>query len=271
MSGELNSVPAVPAVPVPNGNSEAFGTNCYKYDCVINNWTEQEYKDLCSSVPTICKKYIIAKEVGEGGTPHLQIYISLKKKMRIKALHAIKGFERASMRKCRNEEALIDYCKKDGDYIQSGFPKPIKIITELKPWQKKIEEIYLSDPDDRKIYWFYEGVGGVGKSALVKYLVVKYGALFCDGGKKADLINLIFNNNMDDCKCVIWDLPRSTKGNISYSTLESVKNGLVCNTKYETGVKAFNPPHIFVFANYYPDNEENLSKDRWEIKHINQL
>lgn len=268
MPDESISVPAVPAVPEPNGNSGTFGSNCYKYDLVINNWTDQEYCDLCSSVPTICKKWIIAKEIGEGGTPHLQVYVSLKKKMRIKALHAVKGFERASMRPCRNEPALIEYCKKDGNYVSGGFPKPIKIISELRPWQKKIEELYLSEVDDRKIYWFHEGEGGIGKSALVKYLVIKYGALFCDGGKKSDLVNLVFNNNMDNCKCVIWDLPRSSKGNISYSTLEAVKNGLVCNTKYETGVKAFNPPHIFVFANFPPDDESQLSKDRWVIEEL---
>jgi len=255
----------VPVVPEADGNSETSANAQYKYDCVINNWTEQEYRDICASVPNICKKYIIGKEVGEGGTPHLQIYISLKKKMRIKALHSIKGLERASMRKCRNENALIDYCKKDGDFISGGFPKPIKIISDLRPWQTKIEGIYLGPVDDRKINWFWEPMGNIGKSAFVKYLVVKYGALFCDGGKKSDLINLVFNSNMESCKAVIWDLPRCSEGNISYSTLETVKNGIVCNTKYETGVKCFNSPHIFVFANFPPENLSKLSKDRWNV------
>lgn len=262
------SSPTVPAVPTADGNSETSANALYKYDCVINNWTDQEYKYLCASVPTICKKWVIAKEVGEGGTPHLQVYLSLKKKMRIKSLHAVKGLERASMRKCRNEEALIEYCKKDGDYIQGGFPKPIKIISQLREWQLEVENIYLGPVDDRKIYWFWDGEGGKGKSALVKYFVVKYHALFCDGGKKSDLINLVFNNNMDDCNLVIWDLPRSSKGGISYATLEAVKNGLVCNTKYETGVKAFNPPHIFVFANFPPEDLSALSADRWIIKQL---
>ena len=70
---------------------------------------------------------------------------------------------------------------------------------------------------------------------------------------------------MEKAKCIFWDLPRSTRGSISYSTLESVKNGLVCNTKYETGVKAFNPPHIIVFANFPPEKVEELSADRWKI------
>jgi len=258
----------VPVVPETDGNSVSSVNAQYKYDCVINNWTAEEYSNICASVPEICKKYIIGKEVGEGGTPHLQIYISLKKKLRIAALHTVKGLERASMRKCRNENALIEYCKKDGDYIQGGFPRPIKIIEELYPWQRDIEKLILGPVHERKIHWYWEESGNIGKSALVKYLVVKYGALFCDGGKKADLVNLVFNANMDECKCIIWDLPRATKGSISYTTLEAVKNGLVCNTKYETGVKAFNTPHVIVFANYPPDDLSALSSDRWDIREL---
>jgi len=263
----------VPSVPTENGNNEHSPkpkiTPKYKYDFVINNFTEPELCQLCLTIKDIAKKAIIGKEVGEQGTPHLQCYISLKKKLRISELTKLAGFERASMRECRNESALIDYCKKDGAVVYSlGFPKPIKTITTLRPWQQGVMEIFNKEPDDRSIYWFWEPIGNVGKSALVKYMVVHHNALFCDGGKKSDIINLVFNNNMDECKCVIWDIPRSSKGAVSYSSLESIKNGLVCNTKYETGVKVFNPPHIFVFANFEPDNLENLSMDRWKIAKI---
>lgn len=158
--------------------------------------------------------------------------------------------------------------KPNGGRWEKGFPKPVHIISELYSWQKDIETIFLKEPDQRSVYWFWENKGGIGKSAFVKYMVIKHKCLFCDGGKKGDLINLVFNNDMDESKCVIWDLPRSTKGHISYSTIESIKNGLVCNTKYETGVKAFNSPHIFVFANYPPERPEELSEDRWVIKEL---
>ena len=260
--------PSVPSVPEEDGNIVSSSSPQYIYDCVINNWTTSEFTELCSTLSTICKKAIIGKEVGESGTPHLQCYISLKKKERMTGLLKYKGLSRGSFRKCRNEKALIDYCRKDGDYWDFGFPKPIKIISNLYPWQKDIEDIFMTEPDDRKIYWFWESDGNIGKSAFVKYMVVKHKALFCDGGKKSDLINLVFNADMDNTKCIIWDLPRSTKGSISYSTLESVKNGMVCNTKYETGVKAFNPPHIFVFANFPPDDISMLSQDRWVIKEL---
>lgn len=241
-----------------------------KYDFVLNNYTEEEVRALRAVIPEICIKGGWGHEVGESGTPHLQGGLWLKKRVRFRTLQTTypEAFGRASFRLIRNEEALIKYIQKDGDTWLYGFPKPIKTIENLYDWQQEIVNIYNTEPDDRKVYWFWESVGGVGKSQFVKYMVVKYKCLFCDGGKKQDLINLVFNNNMDECKAVIWDIPRSTKGRISYATLESIKNGLVCNTKYETGVKVFNSPHIFVFANFPPDDEEQLSADRWVIKEL---
>ena len=259
----------VPTVPEGDGNNDTSPSAKYKYDFVINNWSQLEFNDLCQTLDKIAKKAIIGSEVGEKGTPHLQGYISLLKKERIATLRVRPGLQRASFRKCRNEEALIEYCQKDGVVLyRKGFPLPIRVITELYPWQKEIEDLYLTEPDNRSIHWYWEPDGNVGKSAFVKYMIVKYKALYCDGGKKSDLINLVFNSNMDECKCVIWDLPRGTKGSISYATLECVKNGMVCNTKYETGTKVFNPPHIFVFANFPPDDVSQLSSDRWKIRRI---
>jgi len=249
---------------LPPSNSRK-PTMKYIWAATINNWCSSEYEQALASANSLCKKFVIGKEVGESGTPHLQCYFNLINKARLTELKKIPGWTRASFSECRNQKALEEYCQKDGDFVSKGLPKKIKIISELRPWQKKIEDILLGPIDDRKVYWFYDYTGNIGKSALVKYLVVKYKALFCDGGKKSDIINLVFNNDMDSCNCVIWDIPRASKGSVSYATLESVKNGMICNTKYETGVKLFNSPHIFVFANFRPERMEDLSEDRWEI------
>ena len=137
----------------------------------------------------------------------------------------------------------------------------------MYPWQEKLDKVLQEEPNDRTIYWIWESAGNTGKSSYVKYQVIKHKAIFCDGGKKADLINLVFNTDMDVVNTIIWDLPRSAGSNVSYNTLESVKNGLVCNTKYETGVKAFNSPHVVVFANVPPDTSQ-LSQDRWVVLEI---
>lgn len=73
---------------------------------------------------------------------------------------------------------------------------------------------------------------------------------------------------MDACNLIVWDIPRCNLGSVSYSAIESIKNGLVCNTKCETGTKVFNAPQIIAFASSWPSATENLSKDRWQIYKI---
>nr|WAE42447.1 MAG: replication associated protein [Cressdnaviricota sp.] len=238
------------------------------YCFTLNNYNSEDISEIEKVFKSISKKYIFQEETGKEGTHHLQGSVWLKKKMRFTEFKLNKKIH---WEKMRNEIASEEYCGKaetrTGEIFKWGFPKKLNIIENLKPWQLKIEKIYLSEPDDRKIYWFWESKGGIGKSSFVKYLVYNYKCLFCDGGRKSDLINLVFNNDMDSCRCVIWDLPRNTGNKISYDTIESVKNGMVCNTKYETGIKLFNSPHIFVFSNEPPE-EDKMSSDRWIIEEL---
>lgn len=240
----------------------------YKYDFVINNYTTNDVCSIKSTIPKLAKKAILGFEVGESGTPHIQGCIFLKKKMRITALMKESGFGRASMRAIRNDGACQDYCRKDNDYWEFGYPKPIKVIDVLYNWQRDILELYLTEPNDRHIYWFWESKGKVGKSSFIKYMAVKHSILLCCGGKHTDIMNLVFNQDMDNCSAVFFDIPRAHEGKISYASLECIKNGMVCNTKYETGVKIFNSPHVFIFANFPPDDESKMSADRWMIREL---
>lgn len=259
---------SVPSVPGENGNtvSPEKQNASYKYDFVINNYTEIEMEKVKLYLSSDkCAKGGFGEEVGESGTPHLQGYISLKVKQRITGLKKVEGFERASFRPVRNEKALLEYFQKDGKVWSIGLPKPVRVIQELFEWQKDLETRYLEEPDDRTINWYWNASGNIGKSAFIKYMIVRHKVLFCSGGKHADIMNLVFNQDMDVCRGVFFDIPRAHKGHISYASLESIKNGMVCNTKYETGVKVFNSPHIFVFANFAPDKPEEMSEDRWNI------
>jgi len=101
----------------------------------------------------------------------------------------------------------------------------------------------------------------------MKYCVVKHKALPCIGGKYSDIMNLVFNQDMDKSNTVLFNIPRGHKDCIDYAALESIKDGLVVNTKYETGYKVFNPPHVIVFANF-PPVTRHLSRDRWNIEKL---
>ena len=72
---------------------------------------------------------------------------------------------------------------------------------------------------------------------------------------------------MNAIRMVLIDVPRNLKNNVSYSAIECILNGMITNTKYETGLKVFNPPHVVVFSNYYPVMDK-LSMDRWKIMEL---
>lgn len=231
----------------------------------LNNWTNEERDEISSFCKKNCKKYLFQEEIGEKcGTPHLQGNIMLRKKMRWSEFGLSK---RISWEKTRNPKSAFDYCCKAETavgkvYTNMRIDKSID-KKNFYPWQKLIYDILQDEPDHRKICWIYESTGNTGKSAFVKYMVKNENALMCNGGKCKDLINLVYNADMDLCSTVLWDLPRSNKGKVSYDAIECIKNGMICNTKYETGVKTFAPPHIIIFSNYEPENTDNLSEDRW--------
>jgi len=212
-------------------------------------------------------KYVIGEEVcPKTGRAHRQGYIESDSKIR-----PIEKFktETTHWEAARGtQEDNIKYCIKEGKYVTNfKLKKPIKTLVKLYKWQQEVEALALSEPDDRSVHWYWESKGGSGKSALCKYLAIKHNVLVIQGGKLADIMNIIFNTDMDETTCVIIDIPRCNKGKVSYSSIENIKNGMVTNTKYETGVKIFNSPHVIVFSNFEPELE-SLSKDRWKVKKI---
>lgn len=260
----------VPIVP-EGGNTISPSTkqiSCAIHWCfTLNNWTDDDLKGISSIVPEKCKSCLIGSEIGESGTPHLQGYIEFKTKARPKSVFSNEKIHWEKYKGTKKQN--IAYCSKDGNTVYSyGMPKPIKIITNLYAWQKDIENLIFTEPDDRTVYWYYDKTGNIGKSAFIKYCAIKHKSLFCCGGKMSDIMNLVFNQDMNECTSVLFDIPRANEGFVSYTALESIKNGMVCNTKYETGVKIFNPPHLICFANFKPSDMSKLSADRWKITNL---
>lgn len=234
-----------------------------------NNYKVEDIGILETCFRKYAKNYVFQEEVGESGTPHLQGVVNLTKKMRWTAFKLPKAIH---WEPTRNNDASLAYCEKTesraGKVYKWGFPTPIKTITELYPWQTALRDLAITEPDDRTITWRWESTGNVGKSAFCKFMVVHHKATIVRGGKLADIVNIIFNTDMDACRCVIFDIPRGHEGHVSYTALECIKDGLVTNTKYETGCKVFNPPHVICLANFPPASPEKLSQDRWDIKEL---
>jgi len=71
-------------------------------------------------------------------------------------------------------------------------------------------------------------------------------------------------------RVVFFDAPRSKQGEfVQYDFLEEIKNGYVFSGKYESRYKRFNPPHVCVAMNEYP-NMQMLSEDRYTIIELDE-
>lgn len=221
-------------------------------------------------------KFVVGKEVGESGTPHLQGYILFSKRIRPLSLFlpTVEWGKKLHWEAAKGSpQQNYEYCTKDGDFISFGYPRPLKLIKDLFPWQQSIIDLVKSEPDDRSIHWYWEPTGNIGKSALCKYLVAKHRAKYCGAGKEADILYHIMQSKIeeDDIGIVVYDIPRSHEGHVSYAALERIKNGMVFSPKYESGQLLFNPPHIIIFANFPPAFPEKMSQDRWKIVELTPL
>jgi len=228
--------------------------------------TENEIEEANRQLEAICKKFMYGREICPiTKRNHLQGFLHLKKPMRITE---IKIICKPHLEACHgNEEQNIKYCSKDNLIYKWGFPKPLKLITPDKVWQIKILEILKTDPDDRKVYWFWSQNGGVGKSQFCKYLLATTKCVFIDEGKKADIMYSIMEADMDVTNLVLFDIPRDNGNKVSYKSIESIKNGVVYSPKYESKHKLFNSPHVICFANKEPEFE-CMSNDRWIVEEI---
>lgn len=101
-------------------------TNCV---FTLNNYNDIDYNNLINN--NNIKYIIIGKEIGKEGTPHLQGYFELKKRLRFNQIKKINNRMHFESRRGTQQQA-IDYCKKDGDYKEFGSCKTQGERNDLK-------------------------------------------------------------------------------------------------------------------------------------------
>lgn len=125
-------------------------------------------------------------------------------------------------------------------------------------WQTLLwSELWEDCSNSREVKWYFDAVGGSGKSAFAGGLGRR--AYVITGGRHGDIF-YAYNRE----PVVIFDLCRDFEDRVPYSLMEHFKNGYFLNTKYESRPIRFPPPHVVVFANFLPD-QSRLSHDRWNI------
>lgn len=245
-------------------------TKSRHFTLTINNYTDADVQLL----KTFPQKSTFQAEVGEQGTKHLQCVISFDNARSFSAVK--KAFPRAHIEVCKRLNSSIQYCMKDDTKDTGGIrhSSHVPILRDpmdglvWKTWQTEVIGIIKSVPDSRKIYWYYEYKGCTGKSTLAKHIIMKYKNATYVAGKSGDMLyaltTVLDKNPFIDT--IIIDIPRCVE-NISFNALEQIKNGMIFSTKYESGMKVFNPPHVICFSNELPKLEK-MSQDRWVVRQI---
>lgn len=231
-------------------------------------------KDAISTLKEVFKfnrvEYGFGEEIGEKcETPHLQGWISFEKRNRPTSLKLPKQIHWECGKGDKNSN--IDYCNKDGLYHTNveDFdlgPEDILESKQLYKWQKDVIEIIKNKPDTRKIYWFWEPKGCVGKTTFCKYLTYLYNAVPLEGKKN----DVLFCAASFPSLLYVWDIERDMEEHMRYGALEKVKNGYYMSAKYESKPINRKIPHIICFANFEPDISK-LSADRWVIINIGNI
>lgn len=230
-----------------------------------NNYPS-DWKEIFGSKPFF-EKFAIQEETGEEcGTKHLQGCVKLDAKRRATQFKLPKQIHWEG---CKDWDAAVAYCTKEdtrtGEIYLKGITlkKPLKLINPTYEWEQNILNIIKEDPDDRKIFWYWSKEGGRGKTQFAKYLAANHNAVPLDG-KKNDILYCAAMFYSDIYTLI---LSRDQEHYVSYDALEKIKDGFFMCAKYESKPIVRNPPHVFVFANFPPE-ESRMSSDRWVITQL---
>lgn len=82
-------------------------------------------------------------------------------------------------------------------------------------------------------------------------------------GKSADIAHAYEGQRL-----VVFDIPRSQQETLNYGILESLKDGYVFSSKYNSTMKRFPIPHVYVLSNSLP-KMGSLSRERLKITVLN--
>lgn len=121
------------------------GKKRFFWDIVCNNYTDELCESVKVSFDEIADAYVIGKEIGESGTPHLQMCIKLKKG-NYKSFLINRLGKKFSIREGRNINAMREYCMKDSVWAS----KNVERIASSIPFDEKVNNMFSFEYINRK-------------------------------------------------------------------------------------------------------------------------
>lgn len=266
LQGEGNTIPP------PNAQQSR------RWTYTLNNYTQEEYDKIINYMKLDNRKFVVGREIGENGTPHLQGYVSLPGPVKFATIKNL--MPRAHIEKAKgNDEQNLKYCTKEGNYetnmIEESSQEKIrkKLLAKYegvvwKSWQQKIIDIIRGERNDRVINWVYDPKGNSGKSFLTKYIALTENCVIADGKKENvfNQLNEMCNEQDLEVTIIVLDIPRHNQQEyeLNYGMLEALKDGVIYSGKYKGGKVFLDEPHVIVFSNSEPLYEK-FTPDRWNV------
>lgn len=174
-----------------------------------NNYSEGDIEHLKSQA---CKYLIAGKEKGESGTPHLQGFVTFENPRSFESIRTKFLLGKCHVEVSKSATASIKYCKKDGDWFETGIApeqgrrhdledmveKVKEGATNRELWQhnptamtlyhKSFERCRYDLMEDRdsppKVFWYFGGTGsGKTRTAFEAHETryIKDGTMWWDG------------------------------------------------------------------------------------------
>lgn len=171
----------------------------------INNYTDE---DICSvaCMSTDAKYLVCGFEVGEQGVPHMQGYVYFENKKSLKQLKEYNSRAHYEKRRAPLIKKAIDYCKKDGEYVEFGT---IPSLGGEKVTFEMIEEAMKAPEEHPVICMRYKKAYdyALQQREFRKEYVTKFFCIDNTGDPITEIITY-FDWNEEDCKslAVVSDL-----------------------------------------------------------------
>lgn len=241
-------------------------------------------------MPQFAKKFVFQLEKGEENDyKHWQGRMSLHKKARqpsVLALFTQNGMKAPNYCQPTYDTQSFSYVMKTQTRILGPFRDGEKIQrvpwqyqldpAKLYPYQKVIYDSYNSK-DSRFINFVYCPTGNIGKSSIVHYMSASgMGYTIPPFNDAKDLLafvcDTLYEKDIFEPKLFFVDLPRAMKQYKLaglYSALESIKGGVVYDSRYHARKYYFCSPQVWIFSNEKP-YLRSLSRDRWKIWKVNE-
>lgn len=159
-------------------------------------------------------------------------------------------------------DVVAKYPRFVADYIQDCSPMPVVEAHPLRDWQADLNTSLLRPPSDREIVFVVDERGNQGKTWFAKYYMQLHpeNTQYMESAKKTDMAYALDPK----IRVLFVNCTRKMCEFLSYGFLESVKDGVVFSTKYESRNKMLAPCHVVVLMNTQPDMLA-LSSDRYNI------